>query len=63
MKEFISDENFYEIQQFRQIWIWVIILLVLITLVGPILIWAVSILVSFILISTGIGFILLFWVK
>ena len=61
MAEYFADKTFYEIQQFRQVWIWIIILVVLFALIIPILVGMVSILISVILVSFGFGFIWLFW--
>jgi hypothetical protein len=53
--------HFYEIQKVRQIWVWIIILLVFFALVTPILIGEVNIYLGIILFSFGFGFIWLFW--
>jgi hypothetical protein len=53
--------HYYEIQQFRQVWIWAILLIVLIALIAPIFLGVIGILLSVILVSFSFGFILLFW--
>ena len=56
-----NDKIFYEIQQFRQKWIWTILLIVLFVLFLPIISGIVSILLGVILILTGFCFIWLFY--
>ena len=53
--------HYYEIQQFRQVWIWTILLIVLIALITPIFFGVVGILLSLILVLFSFGFIFLFW--
>ena len=61
MKELIKDENFYETQQFRQLWVWTIILLVMFALITPIFFGVIGIILSIVLVSFSFGFIFLFW--
>ena len=61
MKELIKDENFYETQQFRQLWVWTIILLVIFALITPIFFGVIGIILSIVLVSFSFGFIFLFW--
>ena len=61
MKELIKDENFYETQQFRQLWVWTIILLVMFALITPIFFGVIGILLSIVLVTFSFGFIFLFW--
>ncbi len=56
-----NEKIFYEIQQFRQKWIWTILLIVLFVLFLPIISGMVSILLGVILILTGFCFIWLFY--
>ena len=56
-----NEKIFYEIQQFRQKWIWTILLIVLFVLFLPIISGIVSILLGVILILTGFCFIWLFY--
>ena len=56
-----NKNNFYEIQQFREVWVWAIIFIVLYALILPVLIGIVSILPSIILVSIGFGFFWLFY--
>lgn len=56
-----NEKIFYEIQQFRQKWIWTILLIVLFVLFLPIISGVVSILLGVILILTGFCFIWLFY--
>ena len=55
-----NKNNFYEIQQFREVWVWAIIFIVLYALTLTI-IGIASIILSIILISIGFGFIWLFY--
>ena len=61
MKELIKDENFYETQQFRQLWVWTIILLVMFALITPIFFGVTGIILSIVLVSFSFVFIFLFW--
>ena len=61
MKKLIKDENFYETQQFRQLWVWTIILLVMFALITPIFFGVIGIILSIVLVSFSFGFIFLFW--
>ena len=61
MKELIKDENFYETQQFRQLWVWTIILLVMFALITPIFFGVIGIILSIVLVSFSFGLIFLFW--
>jgi Ca2+/Na+ antiporter len=56
-----NEKIFYKIQQFRQKWIWTILLIVLFVLFLPIISGVVSILLGVILILTGFCFIWLFY--
>jgi len=56
-----NEKIFYEIQQFRQKWIWTILLIVLFVLFLPIISGIISILLGVILILTGFCFIWLFY--
>jgi hypothetical protein len=56
-----NEKIFYEIQQFRQKWIWTILLIVLFVLFLPIMSGIVSILLGVILILPGFCFIWLFY--
>jgi len=56
-----NEKIFYEIQQFRQKWIWTILLIVLFVLFLPIISGIISILFGVILILTGFCFIWLFY--
>ena len=53
--------HYYEIQQFRQVWVWTILLIVFIALITPIFLGGIGILLSLILVSFSFGFIYLFW--
>ena len=61
MLENSTDNMFYEIQKFRQVWVWTILLIVFIALITPIFIGVIGALVSLVLVSFSIGFIFLFW--
>ena len=56
-----NGKIYFEIQQFRQKWIWIILLFVLFALFLPIFSGMISILLSVILILTGFCFIWLFY--
>ncbi len=53
--------HYYEIQQFRQVWVWTILLIVFIALIIPIFLGGIGILLSLILVSFSFGLIFLFW--
>ena len=61
LKDLREENNYYEIQQFRQIWVWLILLLVEFALLFTILSAMINLLVSIIIISIGFGFIWLFY--
>ena len=61
LKDLREENNYYEIQQFRQIWVWLILLLVEFALLFTILSGMINLLVSIIIISIGFGFIWLFY--
>ena len=60
-KDLREENNYYEIQQFRQIWVWLILLLVEFALLFTILSGMINLLVSIIIISIGFGFIWLLY--
>ena len=53
--------HYYEIQQFRQVWVWTILLIVFLALIIPIFLGGIGILLSLILVSFSFGLIFLFW--
>ena len=61
LKDLREENNYYEIQQFRQIWVWLILLLVEFALLFTILSGMINLLVSIIIISIGFGFIWLLY--
>tara|TARA_B100001250_G_C19733562_1_gene759705 strand:- start:588 stop:1067 length:480 start_codon:yes stop_codon:yes gene_type:complete len=61
LKDLREENNYYEIQQFRQIWVWLILLLVEFALLFTILSAMINLFVSIIIISIGFGFIWLFY--
>ena len=61
LKDLREENNYYEIQQFRQIWVWLILILVEFALLFTILSGMINLLVSIIIISIGFGFIWLFY--
>ena len=61
LKDLREENNYYEIQQFRQIWVWLILLLVEFALLFTILSGMINLLVSIIIISIGFGFIWLIY--
>jgi hypothetical protein len=61
MTENSTDNMFYEIQRFRQVWVWALLLLILIALITPIFLGVIGILLSLIFVSFSFGFIFLFW--
>jgi len=61
MSQVLDKKLFYEIQQFRQRWIWLIILIVVIALFIPIIIGVLNIFLSIIFFLFGFGFIWLFY--
>ena len=60
-QDLVDEKIFYEIQQFRQIWIWLIILIVVIVLSIPIVSGVLNIFLSIIFFLFGFGFIWLFY--
>jgi len=60
-QDLVDEKIFYEIQQFRQIWIWLIILIIVIVLYIPIISGALNIFLSIIFFLFGFGFIWLFY--
>ena len=61
LKDLREENNYYEIQQFRQIWVWLILILVEFALLFTILSGMINLLVSIIIISIGFGFIWLLY--
>ena len=57
----MSKKQFYEIQQFRQIWIWLIILLIELVLLVPIVSGIANIFILIIVLLFGYGFPWLFY--
>lgn len=57
----MSKKQFYEIQQFRQIWIWLIILLIELVLLVPIISGIANIFILIIVLLFGYGFPWLFY--
>ena len=57
----MSKKQFYEIQQFRQIWIWLIILLIELVLLVPIISGIANIFILIIILLFGYGFPWLFY--
>ena len=60
-QDLVDEKIFYEIQQFRQIWIWLIILIVVIVLSIPIISGVLNIFLSIVFFLFGFGFIWLFY--
>lgn len=60
-QDLVDEKIFYEIQQFRQIWIWLIILIIVIVLYIPIISGVLNIFLSIIFFLFGFGFIWLFY--
>ena len=56
-----EENNYYEIQQFRQIWVWLILLVAELAILFTILTRVMNLFVSIIIISVGFGFIWLFY--
>ena len=56
-----NKKYFYEIQQFREVWIWLIIIIVEFALIHTIFSAMMSLLVSIVIVSIGFGFIWLFY--
>ena len=61
VEDLTKKYHYYEIQQFRQVWVWTILLIVFISLITPIFLGLIGILMSLILVSLSFGFIFLFW--
>ena len=61
VEDLTKKYHYYEIQQFRQVWVWTILLIVFISLITPIFLGLIGILLSLILVSFSFGFIFLFW--
>jgi len=61
IKDFQEEKNYYEIQQFRQIWVWLILLIVELAILFTILSRVISLVIIIIIISIGFGFIWLFY--
>ena len=60
-QDLVDEKIFYEIQQFRQIWICLIILIIVIVLYIPIISGVLNIFLSIIFFLFGFGFIWLFY--
>ena len=60
-QDLVDEKMFYEIQQFRQIWIWLIILIIVIVLYIPIISGVLNIFLSIIFFLFGFGLIWLFY--
>ena len=60
-KNLQEEDNFYEIQKVRAVWVWVIIIIALYAIILPVITGILSTLFNIILISIGFGFFWLFY--